>query len=108
VADLKRSAKPVDDPPINPAVGILMATGIILPIACALIYVVGLTIPGDLLLPSALGVTIAAGVAAYCVGVRCSGRILTRLGLFGYALFALGLAFLYWRTSRPIPISPYH
>ena len=84
-----------------------MAGGLILPVACALIYVVGHAVREDLMLPLALGITVASVVSAYGVGVRCSGRILTILGLSGYAIIALGLAFLHWQVSRPISIPPY-
>jgi hypothetical protein len=99
--------KPVNAAPNNAGLGILKATGVVLPVVCGGIYVVGSLVREDLLLPVTVSATVLGGVAGYCVGMRWNGRALTVLGLIGYAVLALGLAILYWHSSKPIPVPPY-
>ncbi len=96
----------MNETPKNPGFAIFAAMGVALPIACGLIYILGPSVSKDLLLPFAVGTTIAAGAVAYGVGSRYHGRVLTFLGIFGYTIFALALAVFYWQTSKPIPIPP--
>lgn len=102
----QRSAK-MNEGPEGSGLGVILGMGVMLPITCGIIYATGFILREDWLLPFVLGITILAGVGGYCIGVRCRSPLLTRLGMLGYAIFALGLVILYWQTSKPISIPPY-